>query len=60
MTVIDLARLVADMRAKQRAYFRTRSTADLDASKAAEKRVDLAIKEALDQPRLFPEEPARA
>jgi hypothetical protein len=56
MTAVDLAKLVAHMRTQQREYFRTRSSAALDASKAAEKAVDRAVKECLDQPSLFGKE----
>lgn len=53
----EFVRLVAAMRTAQREYFRTRSTGALDRSKGLEKRVDKAIKEALDgQPRLFDED----
>jgi hypothetical protein len=58
VTCTDLARLVADMRRAQREYFRTRSSAALEASKALERRVDRAVEDCLRQPSLFtdPEE----
>jgi hypothetical protein len=53
LSVRELAQLVADMRAKQREYFRTRSSAALEASKTAERKVDKACEEVLRQPTLF-------
>jgi hypothetical protein len=47
-------RLVADMRIAQREYFRTRSTTAMEHAKALEKRVDAALRESGEQPRLFP------
>lgn len=52
--VIDL---VAKMREAQRAYFRTRSPADLERSKSLEKRVDIALRDYLSGPSLFETEP---
>lgn len=45
-------RLVGAMRAAQRKYFRTRSSADLDASKAHEAAVDRWLKDQDGRPRL--------
>lgn len=45
MTLADFAALVRDMRAHQRAYFVTRSTDELRASKVAERAVDGALAE---------------
>jgi hypothetical protein len=47
MTTIELARLVRDMRAEQRAYFLTKKTDLLISSKRKEKTVDDAIREIL-------------
>jgi CHASE3 domain sensor protein len=55
VTLKQLAELVADMRAKQRGYFRTRSSAALEESKSAERAVDRAVAEVLRQPSLFGE-----
>jgi len=56
MTAAELARLVTEMRAAQRAYFRSRSDSALEASKALEKRVAAACRECLSQPGLFKED----
>jgi hypothetical protein len=40
VSILELARLVAEMRAAQREYFRTRSTDALARSKSLERRVD--------------------
>lgn len=53
MTPDEFRRLVAEMRAAQREYFRTRSATALEQSKSLEKRVDAALREASDRPRLF-------
>ena len=55
MTTRELAVIAKEMRDAQRAYFKpsTRSNATLEASKAAEKRLDRAIEEVLDGPTLF-------
>lgn len=45
MTEITLAEAVADMRAKQKAYFKLRTKEALIASKQAEKIVDDMLKE---------------
>jgi hypothetical protein len=58
MTAPELARLVAEMRSAQRESFRTRSPGALEKSRAAERRVDKAVMECLDQPPLFAEEGA--
>jgi hypothetical protein len=60
MTLDSLCRLVAEMRAAQREFFRTKSASNLRASKALEKRVDLALADHFDRPPacLFPEEHA--
>jgi hypothetical protein len=48
--------MVVKMREAQRRYFRTRSRADQDASKALEKKVDDALREYLNGPSLFDRE----
>lgn len=53
LTVRDLAKLVADMRKWQREYFRSRSSEALEKSIVAEKKVDAAVRECLEQPGLF-------
>jgi hypothetical protein len=53
MTVRELAKLVAEMRAAQRQYFRLKSTATLDESIRLERLVDRAVREVLEQPRLL-------
>ena len=53
MTLEELARAALDCRRAQKEYFRTRSTGALEASKAAERKLDKAIEEALRQPSLF-------
>ena len=53
MTVEALAKLGQQVREAQRQYFRTRTPAALEASKALEKRFDQACKETLEQPGLF-------
>lgn len=52
MTITELARLVAEMRTAQRAYFRTRSESNLKAAKDLEAKVDRKIADLL-EPRLF-------
>lgn len=47
MTLIDLAKLVADMRQFQKQYFRTRTPSALDESKRMEKAVDKACADIL-------------
>lgn len=41
--LLDVARLAATVRVRQRAYFRERSTTNLIASKEAEKELDAAL-----------------
>lgn len=53
MTTHTLAELVQKMRVAQKVYFRTRSTADLAASKQLERDVDRAVADALAPPTLF-------
>ncbi len=54
MTAVELARLVARVRSLQRAYFRSRSTADLDAARVGERGLDVVVGEILeDRPRLM-------
>jgi hypothetical protein len=53
MTMVELARLVAEVREAQKAYFRTRSAAALESSKAMEKRLDRVVMEILVAPTLF-------
>jgi len=43
MTTVELARVVAEMRAAQREYFRTRSESALKASKRAEAKADRCL-----------------
>src|SRR5436309_3393899 len=50
MDLESLARLVRDMRQHQRDYSRTKSQAELAASKDYERRVDQAVKEVLNPP----------
>jgi hypothetical protein len=52
-TLATLARLVKEMRAEQKAYFKTKETQHLDRSKQLERQVDKAIDEVFTQPRLF-------
>lgn len=52
MTLLELARLVRDMRATQKRYFREGSAALLEESKAKEKALDEAVAEVLDGPTL--------
>jgi hypothetical protein len=55
VTLLELARQVAEARAAQREYFRTRSTAALDQSRSLERRLDKTIERILDRtPSLFP------
>ena len=56
MTLQDLARLGEVMRAAQRAYFRSRSPADLDRTKRLEQQFDLVCKDVRRQPTLFDRE----
>lgn len=54
MNLKDFAALVAEMRAAQREYFKTRSGDILERSKQLEKQVDRELKEFNDhQPKLF-------
>lgn len=53
MTTTELAKLVSQMRAAQKTYFKTRNTFDLAISKDMEHRVDRAVKECLAPPTLF-------
>ena len=53
MTAVELCELVAEMRRKQREYFRTKSTAALEESRRLERRADAAIEEVLRQGTLF-------
>ena len=55
MTLNDLARLVKEMRLKQKQWFNpnTRTRDTLEESKALERQVDRAIEEVLGQPSLF-------
>lgn len=53
MEATDALKLVADMRHAQREYFRTRSNSWLHQSKLLEKRVDIALRDVLEQPTLF-------
>lgn len=55
MTTIELARMVRSMRIQQKAYFRTRSEADLQRSKELEKELDQVVQSILDdRPALLP------
>ena len=55
MTIIDLARRVLAMRVQQRAYFRTRSTFDLEQSKQLEREIDKLVAEIVeDKPGMLP------
>ena len=55
MTIIDLARRMLAMRVQQRAYFRTRSTFDLEQSKQLEREIDKLIAEIIeDKPGMLP------
>lgn len=55
MTTIELARMVRSMRVQQKAYFRTRSEADLQRSKELEKELDAVVQSILDdRPSLLP------
>lgn len=45
LTLEKLMDLVVDMRTKQAVYFRNRNASALDAAKAAERLVDMVIKE---------------
>jgi hypothetical protein len=59
MTVEELAAQVASMRSAQKAYFRTRSTGNLEESKRRERALDRVIDELLRQPSLFDSEEYR-
>lgn len=48
-----LARLVQAMRNAQREYFRTRSNTAIAEARRLEKQVDDAVRDQLEQPRLF-------
>jgi len=55
MTIIDLARRVLAMRVQQRAYFRTRSTFDLERSQQLEREIDKLVAEIVeDKPGMLP------
>jgi hypothetical protein len=56
MTALELARLVAEMRRAQRAYFRMRTPAALDRSKQLERELDRAVEEIVRGPYLFKDE----
>jgi hypothetical protein len=51
--VIALARLARAARQAQQAYFDRRSNANLEAAKAAEHKLDVAVRAILDPPTLF-------
>lgn len=55
MTTRELAMIAKDARDAQKAYFKpsTRSNTALEASKAAERKLDRAIAEVLEGPTLF-------
>lgn len=53
MTIVELATLVAEMRAAQKEYFRTKSHAALDRAIRLEAKVDEACKQVQEQPVLF-------
>jgi hypothetical protein len=53
MSVRELAKLVAEMRAAQRQYFRLKSSATLDESIRLEKFVDRTVRDVLERPMLF-------
>jgi hypothetical protein len=53
MDPIEFAKLVAELRERQKEYFRTKSTGALEASKVLERKVDRALKEILAPPGLF-------
>lgn len=53
MTVVELAQLVAEMRAAQRRYFRGRTSDRLRIAKDVETKVDEAVSRVLDDLRLF-------
>ncbi len=53
MTTIELARQVAEMRAAQKHYFRTRGQGDLETSKRLERQLDQVITDLIRQPTLF-------
>lgn len=50
MTVLELARLVNEMRNAQRSYFQARSKAALAAARALEGQVDDAVRRVLTRP----------
>ena len=54
MTHLEFVRLVADLRRAQRYYFSNRTERSLEKAKQLERQVDLAVKELLQQPTLFP------
>ena len=60
MTTTELARQVAEMRAAQKKYFRTRGQGDLNESKRLEKQLDQTVTDLLRQPTLFDREPSHA
>jgi hypothetical protein len=53
MTYDAFVDLVSNLRAAQREFFRTKSSAALEQSKRLEKQVDAAIREYREQPSLF-------
>lgn len=54
MDPMNLARLVAEMRAAQREYFRTRSDTAKRTAMHLEGKVDRALRDVLEQPSLLP------
>ena len=54
MSLNEFAALVAELRHAQKTYFRTRERADLERSKALERKVDKALDELSGQKTLFP------
>jgi hypothetical protein len=59
MTTVELARLIVEMRAAQKEYFRTRTQGALERSKQLERQLDRAVVDVLRQPTLFDAEQAR-
>lgn len=53
MTAVELAKQVAEVRAAQKKYFRTRAQGDLNESKRLEKALDQTVMDLLRQPSLF-------
>ena len=48
MTVIDLARIIAEMRSSQKAYFKSRTMDLLEESKRKEREVDKLVREIIE------------